>query len=230
MTTFFTLLGREVKSFFYSPIAYVVMFFFLLLNGFSFYIGISLLNRGPTDVTVIQAFFNTILFWIAYLLIFPLITMRTFSEEFKLGTIESLMTAPVQDWQVVISKWLGCIIFYIVLWLPSLLYFWVFNWATHEAAARARGRLRRELPAAAVDGHVLYLRGLFRLRADQEPDHRRHHQPVHDPGAALCRAAAVCHAGCLGLHARHVWLLLRHRAHGELFPRASSIRGPSPGT
>ena len=115
------------------------MFFFLLLNGFSFYIGVSLLNRGPTDITVIQAFFNTILFWIAYLLIFPLITMRTFSEEFKLGTIESLMTAPVRDWQVVISKWLGCLIFYIILWLPSLLYFVVFNWATHRQAARAAG-------------------------------------------------------------------------------------------
>ena len=82
---FFTLLGREVKSFFYSPIAYVVMCFFLFLTGFAFYIGVSLLNRGPTDVTVIQAFFNTILFWIAYLLIFPLITMRSFSEEFKHG-------------------------------------------------------------------------------------------------------------------------------------------------
>jgi len=139
MTKFFTLLGREIKSFFYSPIAYVVMCFFLFLTGFAFYIGVALLNRGPTNVTVVQAFFNTILFWIAYLLIFPLITMRTFSEEFKLGTIESLMTAPVKDWQVVITKWLGCLIFYIILWLPTTVYFCVFTWATKAEAAHAAG-------------------------------------------------------------------------------------------
>ena len=139
MIKFFTLLEREVKSFFYSPIAYVVMCFFLFLTGFSFYIGVSLLNRGPTDVTVVQAFFNTILFWIAYLLVFPLITMRSFSEEFKLGTIESLMTAPVQDWQVVISKWLGCFVFYVILWIPSGVYFWVFQWATKSQAAHSQG-------------------------------------------------------------------------------------------
>ena len=139
MSKFFTLLGREVKSFFYSPIAYVVMCFFLFLTGFSFYIGVSLLNRGPTDVTVVQAFFNTILFWIAYLLIFPLITMRSFSEELKLGTIESLMTAPVKDWQVVVTKWLGCVIFYIILWIPTGLYFWVFTWAAKAPAAHAPG-------------------------------------------------------------------------------------------
>ncbi len=139
MTKFFTLLGREVKSFFYSPIAYVVMCFFLFLTGFAFYIGVSLLNRGPTDVTVVQAFFNTILFWIAYLLVFPLITMRAFSDEFKMGTIEALMTAPVKDWQVVITKWLGCLIFYIILWIPTAVYFWVFNWATKAEAAHAPG-------------------------------------------------------------------------------------------
>jgi ABC-2 type transport system permease protein len=139
MTKFFTLLGREIKSFFYSPIAYVVMCFFLFLTGFAFYIGIAILNRGPSDVTVVQAFFNTILFWIAYLLIFPLITMRTFSEEFKLGTIESLMTAPVSDWQVVITKWLGCLIFYIILWMPTAIYFLVFTWATKSEAAHAQG-------------------------------------------------------------------------------------------
>jgi len=154
MTKFFTLLGREVKSFFYSPIAYVVMFFFLFLTGFSFYIGLSLLNRGPSDMTVVQAFFNTILFWIAYLLIFPLITMRTFSEEFKMGTIESLMTAPVKDWQVVISKWLGCLIFYIILWLPTAIYFLVFTWATKAEAAHAAG-------AYAGSYLLLLLMGMF---------------------------------------------------------------------
>jgi ABC-2 type transport system permease protein len=139
MTKFLILLGREVTSFFYSPIAYVVMFCFLFLNGFSFYYDVQAMNRGPTDATVLQMFFQMIFFWIAYPLIFPLITMRSFSEEFKMGTIESLMTAPVRDWQVVLSKWLGCVIFYIVLWIPTMVYFWVFNWATKASAANSPG-------------------------------------------------------------------------------------------
>lgn len=139
MGKFLTLLGREVKSYFYSPIAYVVLFFFLLLTGFNFYASVSLLNRGPTEITAVEAFFNTVLFWFGFVLIFPLITMRTYSEEFKLGTIETLMTAPVRDWQVVLSKFCGAMIFYIVLWIPSLCYFWIFENVTAAQAARAAG-------------------------------------------------------------------------------------------
>ena len=154
MRKFLTLLNREVKSFFYSPIAYVVLFFFLLVTGLNFYIGVSLLNRGPTEVTVIEAFFNTVLFWIAYLLLFPLITMRTFAEEFKMGTIETLMTAPVRDWQVVLAKFCGCLVFYVVLWLPSLLYFRVFELVTKSPAASAPG-------AYAGSYLLLLLMGMF---------------------------------------------------------------------
>ena len=139
MRKFFVLLNREIKSFFYSPIAFVVLFFFLILTGFNFYVGVQLLNRGPGDLTVVEAIFNTVLFWIGYLLIFPLITMRTFSEEFKMGTIETLMTAPVRDWQVVLSKYFACLFFYLVLWLPTLLYFKVFEWVTGEQSAGAEG-------------------------------------------------------------------------------------------
>lgn len=139
MRKFLTLLNREVKSFFCSPIAYVVLFFFLLVTGLNFYIGLSLLARGSAEVTVIEAFFNTVLFWIAYLLVFPLITMRTFSEEFKMGTIETLMTAPVKDWQVVLSKFFGCVVFYAVLWLPSLAYFRIFEMVTRSQAANTIG-------------------------------------------------------------------------------------------
>lgn len=139
MRKLFILLEREVRSYFYSPIAYVVLCFFLLLTGFNFYAGVSLLNRGPSGVTVVEAFFNTVLFWFGFVLIFPLITMRVFSEEFKMGTIESLMTAPVRDWQVVLAKFGGTLIFYIVLWVPSLAYFVIFEWITRSHAAHAAG-------------------------------------------------------------------------------------------
>jgi ABC-2 type transport system permease protein len=86
-----------------------------------------------------EAFFNSVFFWFAFVLIFPLITMRLFSEEFKLGTIEPLMTAPVRDWQVVLSKFFGALVFYIVLWIPTLLYFVIFQLVTKQPAAGSVG-------------------------------------------------------------------------------------------
>jgi len=137
--TFLTLLNREIRAYFLSPVAWVVLFFFLLLTGFNFYAGVAALNRGPSEVTVVEAFFNTVFFWFGFVLVFPLITMRLFSEEYKMGTIEPLMTAPVRDSQVVLAKYCGALFFYVVLWLPSLLYFLVFTWVTRLQAAGAAG-------------------------------------------------------------------------------------------
>jgi gliding motility-associated transport system permease protein len=115
MRRFFTLLARELAGFYFSPIAYVVLFFFLILNGLSFWFAVALLSRGPSELTLVQAFFNTLFFWIAYLLVFPVITMW-------------LMTAPVRDSEVVASKFLAALIFYLSMWLPSVLYFLIFSW------------------------------------------------------------------------------------------------------
>ena len=134
MRRFLILLRRELASFYYSPIAYAVLFFFLILNGLSFWFAVALLSRGPSELTVVQGFFNSFFFWIAYLLVFPVITMRLFAEEFKLGTIETLMTAPVRDWEVVGSKFAAAVTFYISLWLPSLLYFLIFGWLGNREA------------------------------------------------------------------------------------------------
>lgn len=139
MNKFLTLLGREVKSFCYSPIAYVVLFYLLLLTGFNFYAVVSLLDRGPEGVTVVEAFFGLVIFWFPFILTFPVVTMRVFSEEYQMGTFETLTTAPVRDWQVVLSKYCGALVFYIVLWLPSLLYFHLFEWITRNEAAQAVG-------------------------------------------------------------------------------------------
>src|SRR5580700_12242533 len=135
------LLVRELSAFYYSPIAYVVLFFFLILNGLAFWFSIAPLSHGPSELTVVQIFFNKLSFWIAYLLVFPVITMRLFSEEFKLGTIETLMTAPVRDSEVVVSKFLAALIFYLSMWLPSVLYFLIFSWLGNRSAIGSAGQL-----------------------------------------------------------------------------------------
>ena len=139
MRKFLVLLEREMRSYFYSPIAYVVLTFFLALTGFNAYAMVSLLNRGPTEITLVEAFFNNAIFWFAFIPIIPLITMRLYSEEFKLGTIETLMTAPVEDWQVVASKFIGALFFYLILWVPTALYFVIFQVITKNQSAQALG-------------------------------------------------------------------------------------------
>jgi ABC-2 type transport system permease protein len=141
MRKFFTLLMREMRSYFYSPIAYIVLVFFLLVSGVDFYFQVGYMNQRQIQYTVQEAFFNSIFFWFAFVLIFPLITMRLFSEEFKLGTIEPLMTAPVRDWQVVLSKFFGALVFYIILWVPTLLYFAIFWKITGQPFTNSIGAL-----------------------------------------------------------------------------------------
>src|ERR1700758_2964323 len=139
MRKFYTLFSREVRSCFHSPIAYIVLIFFLIVSGIDFYFQVSFMNQRQVQYTVQEAFFNSVFFWFAFVLIFPLITMRLFSEEFKLGTIEPLMTAPVRDSQVVLAKFAGALVFYMILWLPTLLYFLFFQKITHQTAAAATG-------------------------------------------------------------------------------------------
>src|SRR5213595_2712000 len=137
MRKFYTLLAREVRSYFYSPIAYIVLIFFLIVRGIDFYFQVSFMNQRQVQYTVQEAFFNSIFFWFAFVLIFPLITMRLFAEEFKLGTIEPLMTAPVRDWQVVLSKFFGALVFYLILWIPTICYFVIFQIITRHLAANS---------------------------------------------------------------------------------------------
>jgi ABC-2 type transport system permease protein len=139
MRKFLTLLAREVRSYFYSPIAYIVLVFFLLVSGVVFYFQVSFMNQRAVQYTVQEAFFNSVFFWFAFVLIFPLITMRLFSEEFKLGTIETLMTAPVRDWQVVLSKFFGALVFYAILWVPTLVYFPLLQKITQLTAGNSTG-------------------------------------------------------------------------------------------
>lgn len=139
MRKFYTLLLRELRSYFYSPIAYIVLVFFLLVSGVDFYMQVSFMNQRPISYSIQEAFFNSVFFWFAFVLIFPLITMRLFAEEFKMGTIEPLTTAPVRDWQVVLSKFFGALVFYIVLWIPTILYFVIFQKVTHQPAASSLG-------------------------------------------------------------------------------------------
>src|SRR5438309_7439639 len=113
MRKFWTLLSREVRSYFYSPIAYIVMIFFLIISGIDFYFQVSFMNQRQVQYTIQEAFFSSVFFSFAFVLFFPCILMCLFAEEFKLGTIELLTTARVGDWKLVLPNFVGALAFYV---------------------------------------------------------------------------------------------------------------------
>ncbi|MBI3990823.1 MAG: ABC transporter permease [Candidatus Omnitrophica bacterium] len=119
------LFKRDFTSYFYSPIAYVVLTVCIFFNGLTFNIILSFLNSPgfPPTESVMDLFFGkTIFFWLVALIVPPVLTMRLLSEEKKSGTIEVLMTAPVTDIEVVLAKFLAAYAFYLIIWVPTLLY------------------------------------------------------------------------------------------------------------
>lgn len=127
MRAFLTLWRRELSSYFLSPIAFIVTIFFLVVMGFSFWMLASVLVHGTPGVTVMNELFGSFFFWITMIMVSPLLTMRLIAEEKRSGTIETLMTAPVTDSAVVLSKFAGVFTFFVVMWLPTLSYVWVLQ-------------------------------------------------------------------------------------------------------
>jgi ABC-2 type transport system permease protein len=156
MRVFLTLLNKELRAFFFSPVAYVVLALVMVINGFSFRAAIALLENRPQFASIVTLTFNSPWSWLGYFFIFPLLTMRLFAEERKLGTWETLFTAPVRTWQVVFSKYLASVIFYTLLWIPSLANFAIFQAMTAGAA---------EIPSGSLLGTYLliFVMGLFNL-------------------------------------------------------------------
>lgn len=101
-------------AFFLSIMAYVIMFFFLLFSGYFFYIYL----RWESDTNAIRYILDMIS--MTTLIITPMITMKLLSEERRLGTLEMLMTAPVTETQIIISKFMAAFIFYMFLIVPMV--------------------------------------------------------------------------------------------------------------
>ncbi len=124
MRNVWTITLRELKSYFVSPIAYVVSALFLVFMGALFTLNISFSQQATMRDT-----FSTMIF--VLVLIAPGLTMKLLSEEQRMGTIELLLTAPIRDWQVVVGKYLGSLILFIVMMVVPTLYYilllWVFG-------------------------------------------------------------------------------------------------------
>lgn len=125
MRNIWTIAKREFNHYFVSPSAYAVAFALLLVLG-----GIFAINFTQTIVTggspqVEQWVFGPFVTLAIFLV--PGITMRLISEEQRAGTMELLMTAPLQEWELVIGKWLAAMAFMAVMLFITLFYFVITN-------------------------------------------------------------------------------------------------------
>src|SRR3954467_7989759 len=119
-----SLMRREFSAYFLSPIGYVVFTVFLVVTGHLFFLTMAQLTAtGSRGIYFpMQLMVSDNWFWLVFLFIPPLLTMRLFAEERGSGTLEMLLTAPLRDWQIVVCKYLACLAFYVTLWLPTLAY------------------------------------------------------------------------------------------------------------
>lgn len=123
MNRFFTLWKREVASYFISPVAYILATMFLVVMGVGFWFLANVrLRTGATFYELLRALYGGVA-WFAVLMVVPILSMRSFAEEKRSGTMEMLLTAPVRDAEVVFSKFLGIFTVYVLMWLPTLAYY-----------------------------------------------------------------------------------------------------------
>ncbi|MGC8977294.1 MAG: ABC transporter permease [Candidatus Ratteibacteria bacterium] len=136
---------KELKSYFISPIAYVVILIFVVISGFIFYVLsayysiISLryseypypyFSLSPNEMIARPLFHNMA---ITSLFVLPLLTMKLFSEEKRVGTIELLFTYPLKDSDIYWGKFLSCLtIFLIMTLIPSLYIFILEKWVNFD--------------------------------------------------------------------------------------------------
>src|SRR4030095_10515175 len=144
MKNVLAILQKELRTFFVSPIAYVVLTVFLIISGYFFYNIVSIFVQrsmmammqsqqfgGPPPALDVPSLVTRNFFGVTstvILFMLPMITMPAFAEEKRRGTMELLLTSPITNLQVILGKFLAAVSFFCVMLLPTLLYY-VFVYA-----------------------------------------------------------------------------------------------------
>lgn len=140
MRNVLTIAGKEMKSYFTSPIAYLLMALFGLIFGYFFFsatvffvnMGLQAQFSGQQQPMSINDYIIAPLLGnasVVGLFLIPLISMRLFAEEKRSGTIELLMTSPVRDWEIILGKWLGAMGMYLsILAISAISVALLFVW------------------------------------------------------------------------------------------------------
>lgn len=132
MRNIIAIADKELRSYFASPIAYIIIGLFSLLFGWFFYMYLTVFVRqseqmmqfGGGAANINQQMIRGVLLNSSVIILFvmPMITMRTYSEEKRSGTIELLLTSPITDLQIILGKFFGALGLYVAMLLVTMLY------------------------------------------------------------------------------------------------------------
>ncbi len=114
------ILKKEIDVFFSTPIGYLVIAVFLLVNGLFLWVfngDFNIPNAGFADL---NSFFFLAPWFFVFLI--PAMTMRSFSDEIRLGTIEILKTSPVSSWEIILGKYFGSLLLILIALIPTVSY------------------------------------------------------------------------------------------------------------
>jgi ABC-2 type transport system permease protein len=122
-----TLLRRELGAYFLGPMAFLIVLAFQVIAWFNFWQLVDNLSRPQQSLSSLRDPMNSYIsgstpFWILLLVALPALTMRLVAEERRSGTIETLLTVPVTETEIVLAKWLAGVVMYLVLLLPFAIY------------------------------------------------------------------------------------------------------------
>jgi len=122
-----TLFRRELAAYFLGPMAFLILLAFQIIAFLNFWELVDLLSMPQRSLSALTDPMNSYIsgstpFWIAMLVAVPALTMRLIAEERRAGTIETLLTAPVTEAEIVLAKWLAGTVMYLVLLLPFAIY------------------------------------------------------------------------------------------------------------
>ena len=122
-----TLVRRELGAYFLGPMAWLILLGFQAIAWLNFWDLVEMLaspQRGLSKLSdpMVNYISGSMPFWIAVMVAVPALTMRLLAEEKRSGTIETLLTVPVTEVEVVTSKWLAGVVMFLVLLIPYVLY------------------------------------------------------------------------------------------------------------
>ena len=122
---------RELGSYFVSPLAYVVIFSWLIFNGLTLSLLTNFYARNAVAsgaANPLSAFFgDSALFFIPLMVFAPVLTMRLIAAERQSGTLEGLMTAPISEGSIIVGKYGAALVIWVVLWAPTLIYAYIMS-------------------------------------------------------------------------------------------------------
>ena len=173
MSNILAIAQKELRGYFASPIAYIVIGFFALIFGVFYYSildwfvrqGMQMGMMGPQSMNVNQQMIRPLFLNLSVVILFilPFLTARSFAEEKRSGTIELLLTSPLTDFQIVMGKFIGCMLLYAAMLAVTLIHFGVlFGFGNPDWKPVAVGYLGMLLFGGAIISLGLFVSSLTR--------------------------------------------------------------------